>query len=285
MNSSAPAAGSGVTGSGEPKRLKPTPDTLRELFALSGNLCAFAGCTHILIDAMGSFVGQIAHIEGVKGERFNAEMSNEERRAPSNLILLCYGHHVETNDESVWTVEKMSEMKARHEERFRRPEIVILNGLRDWSQATELRLPRNLDRLARVLDIPVGAEQWEALVPYLERYRKVPMHTRKFLGEVVERMVLLDPDGMVDYSGNYASIPFEDTMLAFNCSPEAMHGYCDALDVHNLGSADEGFDRPEIRIRDAGGFAFWVNVAMFAREEKHAFSLYYLDLDFSRLED
>ena len=70
-----------------PKRLEPTKQTVRQLFAHSGNRCAFEGCDHELIDNAGNFVAQICHIKAAlpAGERFDASMTNEERRAPANL--------------------------------------------------------------------------------------------------------------------------------------------------------------------------------------------------------
>ena len=32
------------------------------------------------------------------GERFNPNMTNEQRRSFDNLMLMCYEHHVVTND-------------------------------------------------------------------------------------------------------------------------------------------------------------------------------------------
>src|SRR4051812_38825563 len=85
-----------------PKRLAPTPETLRELFLKSGNRCAFPGCTALLMDEDGTFIAQLCHIEAAElgGERFNLHMSNEQRRAVSNLMLMCYPHHRITNDVS-----------------------------------------------------------------------------------------------------------------------------------------------------------------------------------------
>ena len=51
------------------------------------------------MDEEGNFVGEICHIEAAKmgGERFRAEMSDEEnRRSFENLLLLCHRHHVVT---------------------------------------------------------------------------------------------------------------------------------------------------------------------------------------------
>src|SRR5690606_5537463 len=47
----------------KPKRLTPTNKTLREIFLKSGNLCAFPSCTNIMMDADGTFIGNLCHIE------------------------------------------------------------------------------------------------------------------------------------------------------------------------------------------------------------------------------
>jgi hypothetical protein len=40
---------------------------------------------------VGVFIGQLCHIEAAEegGQRFNERMTNEERRAFENLLLLC----------------------------------------------------------------------------------------------------------------------------------------------------------------------------------------------------
>ncbi len=84
----------------KPKRLTPTPETLRELFLKSGNLCAYSDCDRLMTNADRVFIGQVCHIEAAEpnGERFNPSMTNEQRRAGSNLLLMCYEHHTITND-------------------------------------------------------------------------------------------------------------------------------------------------------------------------------------------
>ena len=44
-------------------RKSTTTDTIRALFAKSGNECAFPGCHHKLINHKNKFIGQICHIE------------------------------------------------------------------------------------------------------------------------------------------------------------------------------------------------------------------------------
>jgi len=71
-----------------------------------------------MFDENGNFVGQICHIEAASegGERFNPNMTNEERRHYSNLLLLCYPHHIETNKVNEYPVVNMKIMKKNHEQ-------------------------------------------------------------------------------------------------------------------------------------------------------------------------
>lgn len=98
-------------------RKTPKLEVLRALFARSGNQCAFDGCSHPLINTKNQFIGQVCHIEAASpgGERFNPDSSDEERRSYDNLILLCYPHHIETNDIHEFTVEKLKAFKQKHE--------------------------------------------------------------------------------------------------------------------------------------------------------------------------
>jgi hypothetical protein len=113
------------------KRLAPRYETFRELFLKSGNLCAFPGCDTLMMNEDGLFIGQLCHIEAAEegGERFNPNMTNEERRSASNLMLMCYPHHPETNNVSRYGVPEMMRIKAAHERRFSRPDRAIRERL------------------------------------------------------------------------------------------------------------------------------------------------------------
>jgi hypothetical protein len=52
-----------------------------------------------MMNAEGVFVGQVCHIEAAEksGQRFNVSMTDEDRRAFANLMLMCYEHHQVTN--------------------------------------------------------------------------------------------------------------------------------------------------------------------------------------------
>lgn len=101
-------------------RLSIRTNDLRALFARSGNRCAFPGCTAPLVSEKNLFIAQVCHIEvaELKGERFNPQKTDEQRRAYDNLILLCYPRHVETDDAALYPPDRLRAMKAEHEMAF-----------------------------------------------------------------------------------------------------------------------------------------------------------------------
>lgn len=75
---------------------EPTPATVKRLFAESGNRCPYPGCQHRLVDEDGAIYAEICHItaRNAGGPRFDASLTEEERRSFDNLLLLCRIHHV-----------------------------------------------------------------------------------------------------------------------------------------------------------------------------------------------
>ena len=145
----------------EPKRLPPTPETLRRLYVLSGNQCAFPGCDHPLFNNQGNFVAQICHIEAAMpgGERFNKNMSNEERRSFENLILMCYPHHIETNKEHIYTTEKLKAIKAEHERIFSDIDGAVAKISSSIIDYTTLQKPTEAKSLRRLMTSLYGSDQ------------------------------------------------------------------------------------------------------------------------------
>ena len=94
-----------------------TETTLKRLFALSGNICAHPNCSNNLIHIDGTVIAEICHIEAAneKGERYNPNMTDDERRDFNNLILLCSNCHKITNNVILYTVENLQKIKADHE--------------------------------------------------------------------------------------------------------------------------------------------------------------------------
>ena len=177
-----------------PKRLKPKPETLRELFLKSGNLCAFPNCTALMMNEQGVFIGQVCHIKAAEngGPRFSPAMTNEQRRAPANLMLMCYAHHQVTDDEKKFPVNKLRKMKRDHERRFSAPDRAILERLTDWTTADKPTQVKNLRRMNDVLQWRHSDEELSLSVAelneYIERFRVVPIEVRRFVGAMAQRM-------------------------------------------------------------------------------------------------
>ena len=99
------------------ERKKPTEKVIKQLYAKSGNQCAFPGCKEQLFNEKGDNISNICHIEAAEkgGQRFNENSTNKERASYENLILLCNKHHKITDDVETYTVEKLKEMKRKDE--------------------------------------------------------------------------------------------------------------------------------------------------------------------------
>lgn len=85
----------------EKKARQIRPSDTKKLFALSSNQCAAPDCNNKMISDDGKSVhGQIAHISAASddGPRYDANMTEEQRRSFDNLILLCPQCHKKIDD-------------------------------------------------------------------------------------------------------------------------------------------------------------------------------------------
>lgn len=176
-----------------PKRLAPTRDTLRELYLKSGNRCAFPGCKKTLFNIKGVFVGQICHIEAAEpgGERFNKKQTNEQRRAPANLVLMCYDHHVETDNLDKFPVAAMVRIKTEHEKKFSDVVGSMLMTVTDHTTLTTALVPKNLLGIDAALKWNLSEEEQTEvladLVKLIAKISKVPLPSRELFAIVVKR--------------------------------------------------------------------------------------------------
>lgn len=103
-------AASNPTGPGVP--------TIKRLFAVSANRCAFPKCTAALVEGE-KVVGKICHIKARSkgGPRYDPNQTAAERHGYYNLILMC-GLHADVidADEEAYTVQYLQRLKARHEQ-------------------------------------------------------------------------------------------------------------------------------------------------------------------------
>lgn len=89
---------------------------VKELYAKSGNCCAFPGCSKRLFED--ASVGAICHIQGVKpgSARYNPDLPEEVVNSFGNLILLCPNHHTLIDQrEDLFSVKTLLKMKEEHE--------------------------------------------------------------------------------------------------------------------------------------------------------------------------
>lgn len=99
----------------------PSAKTIKQLFALSKNECAFPKCpVEIVLEENNTVVGEVCHIRGLRpnAARHDPTQTDDERNAFENLILMCSIHHkvIDEDDES-YTVQRLLEIKKSHESR------------------------------------------------------------------------------------------------------------------------------------------------------------------------
>ena len=227
----------------EPKRLEPTKETIRELFAKSGNICAFTGCNRLMIDEDGTFIGQICHIEGVKGERFNPKMTNEERRAPENLMLMCHEHHIKTNNEQIYTVEVLQKMKEEHERKFLNPEDAILLTFNDHTEDRIVKRPQNLKKFFNILNYKEDEQRGilETLNKVIDKLEKIPENVLYEYAAIIDRIYKMK-DEKVTCIDDYGvmSILEHDIKSAFRMSNNETFEMAKRFESYDLGYAEKG---------------------------------------------
>jgi hypothetical protein len=135
--------------------------TIKRLFTLSGNVCAFPDCNTNMIDPKRLIIiGQICHIEGENetSPRFNSNMTEELRRDFDNLILLCPTHHIIIDrTPAQYTTNILKQMKANHQEKYK----------------NMLYVPP--DEIVRILNISVNTDEYsvERIHNLLKLYREL----------------------------------------------------------------------------------------------------------------
>jgi len=212
-------------------------------------------------------------------------MTNEQRRAADNLVLMCYDHHVETNDESAWTVERMRELKRRHESLFAQPDKLILSKITDWTTTESLTLPRNLYGLYGPEEL--YDEDHDVLLAkvkeYLSRFEVVPLEVRSFLASVVERMARAG--GIVKNHSGSLGISAEDMRRAHRMEIPEFIRDCELLETYGLGflDAEERYSE-EVVIYGIYDYPFWSDLLKFSKKRGIPFSSFFEGLDFSPLE-
>jgi len=269
----------------EVKRLEPTKDTLRELFLKSGNECAFPGCNHKVISSDGVFLAQICHIEAASegGERFNPNQTNEDRRAFSNLLLMCHAHHKITDDVHQYTVQRLQDIKEQHESKFTDVISTIQNSFHDHTQSSMVKASLTLNRINKVLSWKNTseelAENLEEVNAFSERLRTLPVQARQLYCLMIK---IAEHQTHMGYN-----VSVHELKLRTGVDGNSLREVINVLDKY--GFIQEGFpddmNLPTIQISElSSGWPIASDLKDFCEKEKFALEELINDLNFSILD-
>ncbi|MCQ9148089.1 hypothetical protein [Ochrobactrum sp. BTU2] len=265
------------------ERLDPTPSTIKKLFAYSGNQCAIPDCQEQLVDTSGSMLGKIAHICAAEkgGPRFDAKMSNEDRRAFDNLLLVCGKHHDIIDhmpNVKTYTVDVLRKYKADHEGRFKRAERQLIAQVTDTTQAMLPTYPKTLKRYGEVFDVTDSMnldEEVEGLADFIDKLKELPLDERAFAIKLAERMRRREVN----------DLPAEDVAGAFSLGKTKLRQRMNLLEHHGLGDITEGhgYQQYVVRLwdRDPGGNP-WIEMLEFCDKTGIAIDSLVYDLNFAQ---
>lgn len=264
------------------KRLTPKNKVLLQLYAKSGNVCAFPSCTHPIINADGLNVAQICHIEAAEegGPRFNPNQTNEDRRKSENLLIMCYPHHKETDDVQKYPVEKMREIKRNHEAKFEKALDALANDIYDVALAYTPTKPNTLQSLVDAGFIEPEEESicLEELNKLINSLHKLPPTTRKIFLLFLERLQLHDS----------LEFPLNQFIEIISLAPEEAYSHITRLEeynlLHNDGSNDPLDRKLHISIPASCDHPIAVYLADYCEKNTIALSTLIVDLNFSLLE-
>lgn len=263
------------------ERLKPTEKTLRRLYFASGNRCAFSKCDRMIIDTDGDFIAQVCHIEAANpgGERFNHNMTNEERRSYENLIILCHEHHIKTDNVNEYTVEKLRGMKRIHESKYK--DIVFKMGestVKDITKKQKIKYPNSMDSINIAMKWRHSSSElkWtlELTGIVLKRLEKLTINHRSVFYAMLERS-----EGSI--------ILLDEIQSSFNLSDVEMRGYLDILNKYSLISTPElsedhfGFTCYILGIE---GWDIWLDIKEFCDLTKNSLEEMIVNMDFLKLD-
>jgi len=200
-------------------------------------------CKQVIIDSNGVLVGRICHIEAAMpdGARFNPTMTNDERRAISNLVLLCAGHHslVDAKKNAAkWTVAALRKIKADHEAKFRGVDATLQKsfekGFVDNTEYLDPTYPETFSTLERcVPDCKLRPEEHakrlKEITDYARKMSRVPEKERGFMLAVIKRAEKL---GKI-HGGVAVSVFGINSALRLSYSK--IRTLCEALDRYDVG--------------------------------------------------
>ncbi|KAF2988817.1 hypothetical protein MJC1_04108 [Methylocystis sp. MJC1] len=252
------------------------------------------GCGNVIIDNAGTMIGHICHIEAAKpdGARFNASMTNEQRRAQDNLMLLCASHHAAVDgNPSTYTITKLKKIKAEHEGRFSEIEGTLKRWFEseyvDNTTLIQATKPKSLRRLKAYFDEEkvefTDKHATKALVEigkYLRLASVVPQRERELIKLIFQRAKRLkfSEHGQV-------IVDADDFISAFGYSLTRLKRQAKMLEDYGVGSLQPEDDgRASLRLSDPSNYVRWTDLDGFCEKEGLSIDAFLLRLDFAQLD-
>lgn len=166
--------------------------SIKILWADAAGRCSYPGCGEKLTVGQAGeqaphTLGEMAHIKGNRegSNRYDINQTAEQRDHYENLILLCPTHHNlidKAENESIYTVDKLIEMKLDHEN-------TITKRLAVEESPT-------IEKLKNMIAIYLAEnkQSWEQYGPLSERARKNPYSEEIYAVWTSERLSTIVPN-------------------------------------------------------------------------------------------
>ncbi|SCK49303.1 hypothetical protein VAR608DRAFT_4908 [Variovorax sp. HW608] len=282
----------------KPKRLTPKPDVLRELYLLSGNNCAMPQCNHVIIDHAGVVVGHVCHIEAAMpdGPRFNPHQTNEQRRAFSNLVLMCAMHHAQIDSmqhEATYTVQKLRKIKADHEKKFKGLAHSLEQAFESsYVDLTDSLAPTNPESFAQLeqvvphckVDESDQSARLKQVRSFVKKLSKVPADEREFMTSVIKRWIKLEAHTAC------VQVHVEDIKGAMGISHRRIKMLGEAMERYEVGSIglagsfSSDKDEWHVIVDDPSDFVTWADIARLCKKTGREIDDFSVRLDFGLLD-
>ncbi|MEB9879437.1 hypothetical protein P4K67_22070 [Bacillus cereus] len=236
-----------------------------------------------MIDSEGNFVGQVCHIEAAMpgGERFNLSMTNEERRQFSNLMLMCYRHHIVTNNVEEYAVERLQAIKEAHEDKFSHIIAKLEQSIEDLTSLQVSHYPSKLLKLNEVLGWGNTEEELREniveLNKWVDRLKKLTPDTRKIFVIMLDRSI---------QEKNWTLIPIDEVHSVIKLESSDLKKQLNFVERYGFICSHfkkEGENMCELNQFESG-WPFWDDLIEFTKKTSYSLDEIIVNLNFSVLD-